>query len=160
MATNYYVDPSINWLSTQTGLATGTAMGGFAGFKKMLSTYAAGDAVYVRGGTFAAPKTIDHIKYVTATTTSDHSATWLVGHVVRNYTGSGDDWTGTIYSIAAKVIGVSLDTGNYTTVATADKIENVTLSENDTFTKTAATYCALVTAGTSVAQVNIIACDD
>ena len=159
MGTNRYLDPSIPWVSTQDGLGTGTAYGSFAGMKTALATVVAGDTVYMRGGTFAAPKVINHILYVTATTTSDHSpgtGTWVVGDTVRNFTGSGDDWTGTIYSIAAKVVGISISTGDYSTVATADKVENVTRSENDTFTKAAAASLAITTAGTAAALIRWI----
>lgn len=88
-------------------------------------------AVFVKNTVSAA----EVAKYFRATTGSAQ-ATWVADDVVRNLTGAGDDWTGTIHTvISSTVFVIKLVTGTYADVDVADTIENTTRSQNDTFTK-------------------------
>ncbi len=75
--------------------------------------------------------------YAKLTTGKDISA-WAEGDVVRNDTGDGDDWTGTVFDLYtgdrmtnAQVI-VQLTTGTYATIDIADGIENTTKADTTT----------------------------
>ena len=63
-------------------------------------------------------------------------ATWVATDVVRNKTGAGDDWTGTIsHKVDNDNFVILLTTGTYATVANADDIENTTRAQDTTMTK-------------------------
>jgi len=75
--------------------------------------------------------------YAKLTTGKDISA-WAEGDVVRNDTGAGDDWTGTVFDLYtgdrmtnAQVI-VQLTTGTYDDIVIAAGIENTTQSDTTT----------------------------
>jgi hypothetical protein len=76
-------------------------------------------------------ETITYLQ-ITLTVGADKRSTWLQNDAVRNDTGDGDDWTGTIAAITATTITVTLVTGTYSTINIADGIENTTHSDTTT----------------------------
>lgn len=89
--------------------------------------------VYIKNSTTAA-----ELAVYFRVTTANAQATWDATDVVRNKTGAGDDWTGTIHSVIDTThFVIALVTGAYADVAIADDIENTTHASDDTFTKAA-----------------------
>jgi hypothetical protein len=158
-----YVEPNggLGWNpATQDGTTSGAAWKGTVGFAKALATNAAGDRILIKGGPIATPEVLDMQYWWVASTTANHAGTWAVGDTVRNQTGAGDDWTGIIYTISDKIINISLSTGTYAAVNTADRIENVTRAENDTFTKVNTNRYTVTVPGSAAAGfIRYIGCD-
>jgi len=154
LATTYYVDPNggIGWLSTQAGTALDPFLG-CAGFQKALNTVAAGDKILVKTGTFALTQ------FVKLQMGHDKTATWIAGDTMQNDTGDGNDWTGKLLSITTAYVYVELQTGSYTTVATADGIENTTHADTDTLSYKEQWYFESKTHGTAAAPIRMIGTD-
>ena len=155
-ATTYYVSDnttSRGWLLAQTGTAIDPLLGS-GGLQRALNLVAAGDTIIVKGGAFATPSVFEQVYLASVTTTNDKSATWLVGDSVRD-NSTGLIWQGKILSVAAKVIKIALDVGDYTSIATANGINNTTRTDTDTLSAKA-TYCfTCLTAGTIAAYITI-----
>ena len=160
-ATTYYVSDnttSRGWLLAQTGTAIDPLLGS-GGLQRALNLVAAGDTIIVKGGAFATPSVFEQVYLASVTTTNDKSATWLVGDSVRD-NSTGLIWQGKILSVAAKVIKIALDVGDYTSIATANGINNTTRTDTDTLSAKA-TYCfTCLTAGTIAAYITITGGDE
>jgi hypothetical protein len=87
---------------------------------------AAGDILYVKG-------TADLQKLVKFTVNVDKSATWVPGHVCRNYVGTGDDWVGVIVYVTATEVWFQINAASATwdEAAIADGIQNTTLDPDE-----------------------------